>query len=262
MIVQLLLSYLLQILFTIGIIVLFGFIIAKLNSLFYSNMGPFGKTACYVTGFIGTPVHECAHALFCIIFGHKITAIKLFQISSDDGTLGYVSHTYNKKNIYHRIGSFFIGIAPILVISAILYLLAYLLVPSMTSKMLIESQKISDSGDVLSVLTSVWNSIKVYFSHFGDYKWWIFLIISIFLVLHMTLSKADIKNSLSGLGFLLAIIFIVDLIVGLISMKALSSMTSGFIYVGGILICFFIMSIIVSICAVIFSFLLRFIIRR
>ena len=117
----------LQIVFTVGLIVLFGFLLALCNRRFYANFGNYSRAVCYITGAVGTPVHECAHALFCVIFGHKINEIKLFQVNSEDGTLGYVKHSYNPKNIYHKIGNFFIGIAPIIVISAILYLLALLI---------------------------------------------------------------------------------------------------------------------------------------
>lgn len=102
MIVNILVAFLLQIIFTVGLIVLFGFLIAQCNKRFYANFGNYGLTVCYITGALGTPLHECAHALFCVIFGHKVVEIKLFQINSDDGMLGYVRHTYNKKNIYHN----------------------------------------------------------------------------------------------------------------------------------------------------------------
>ena len=76
-------SFLLQVAFTVGIIFLFGWLIALCNKVFYSNFGRYGHIVCYITGFIGTPIHELSHALFCLIFGHKILEIKLFQISDD-----------------------------------------------------------------------------------------------------------------------------------------------------------------------------------
>ena len=85
-------AFLMQFVFTVGIIVLFGLIIAMLNKIFYRNLAGFGMLPCYLTGFIGTPIHELSHALFCIIFGHRIHEIKLFQIGGD-GTLGYVNHS-------------------------------------------------------------------------------------------------------------------------------------------------------------------------
>ena len=123
-------AFLMQLIFTVGIIVLFGLIVAMLNKMFYRNLASFGMAPCYITGFIGTPIHELSHALFCLIFGHKIHEIKLFQIGGD-GTLGYVNHSYNPKNIYHKIGNFFIGVAPIIGVSLAFYLLNLWLVPDM-----------------------------------------------------------------------------------------------------------------------------------
>ena len=45
-------------------------------------------------GWLGTIIHELGHALFCIIFRHKITEMKLFDPDPETGTLGYVQHTY------------------------------------------------------------------------------------------------------------------------------------------------------------------------
>ena len=125
-------AFLLQIAFSIGVIFLLGWLIALCNKVFYSNFGRFGNIVCYITGFVGAPIHELSHALFCLIFFHRIREIKLFQIS-DDGTMGYVIHSYNRRNMYQRIGNFFIGVAPILVMSGLLFLLAWGLLPEFIS---------------------------------------------------------------------------------------------------------------------------------
>ena len=104
------------------------------NRLFYSSIGNKSKVLCYATGFIGTPIHELSHALMCLIFGHKITEIKLFQINSADGVLGYVKHSYNPKNIYQRVGNFFIGTAPVIIGFLILTGLFDLLLPDIYSE--------------------------------------------------------------------------------------------------------------------------------
>jgi hypothetical protein len=84
----------------------------------------------YIYGFasIGTVVHELGHAVFAILFAHKIEKIVLFSPHNNNSTLGYVHHSYNKKNIYQNIGNFFIGIGPVifgpLIISILVYLIA------------------------------------------------------------------------------------------------------------------------------------------
>jgi hypothetical protein len=113
----------------IGVVYLLGYIIMIINRAFYKAVGA-GRTVCLATGFIGTPIHELGHAFMCLVFFHKIVDIKLYQIDDESGTLGYVSHTYNKRNIYHVIGNYFIGVAPIFCGGIVLYLLMKFLLPS------------------------------------------------------------------------------------------------------------------------------------
>ena len=53
-----------------GSIIIFGFILYILSSItrriFAKTLG--SKTEVYITGWIGTPIHELSHALFCILF--------------------------------------------------------------------------------------------------------------------------------------------------------------------------------------------------
>ncbi len=95
MIKDILIAFLIQIGSTIGLIILFGFIINIVTKIFYSNFGSKALTVCKATGVFGTPVHELSHALFCLLFGHTIVELKLYAPNDDHGTLGYVNHTYN-----------------------------------------------------------------------------------------------------------------------------------------------------------------------
>lgn len=257
MIVDILVSYLTQVLFTIGVIYLFGWLIALCNKKFYQNLGAFGTKACYISGFIGTPVHECSHALMCLIFGHKIKAIKLFQISSTDGTLGYVSHSFNRKNVYHQIGNFFIGVAPIICISAILYLMAYLMVPQMVQDVMVEVQSINVNDGFSSIIKTILNAVIAFFSHAGNGWWWLFVLIGTFLALHMTLSDADIKGSWTGLVIILALILVMDIIIGLLNQAFLLIITQGFVLVGGFITGFLTLGTLISLILVVISFLFK-----
>lgn len=252
-------SFLLQVAFTVGIIFLFGWLIALCNKVFYSNFGRYGHIVCYITGFIGTPIHELSHALFCLIFGHKILEIKLFQIS-DDGTLGYVIHAYNKRNIYQRVGNFFIGVAPILVISAILYVLAGVLIPDFFEEISrATSIQMTDAGEFFSYVGDV---IAAFFISVATWQWWVLLLVGFFLALHMTLSGADIRGALGGLIFILIILALADIIVGLISASALSAMTSGMVFIGSGLLCILLMALLISVMAMLISFVFRVVRRR
>jgi hypothetical protein len=255
-------SFLTQSVFTIGVIILFGILIGVCNKLFYKNMGIFGKPACYITGFIGTPIHELSHALMCLVFGHRIQEIKLFQISSDDGTLGYVNHSYNKKNIYHVIGNFFIGVAPITVISLVLYFLSLWLVPNMASEMFAHTQKITADAGFWNVCKGVFLSIGEFFSYAGHGKWWLFLLIGAFLTLHMTLSKADIKGAWGGLLVLLLLLLLLDILFALISVSVLNGFTQFLLSVGGYLTSILMLALIISLVPMGVSLIFRLIFKK
>ena len=254
-------NFVLQVVFTIGIIVLFGFLIALCNRTFYRNMSRLGMPLCYITGFIGTPVHELAHALMCVIFGHKIVDMKLFQIGDEDGTLGYVSHSYNPKNWYHQIGNFFIGVAPIIVISAVLYLIGDWLVPGMTDKMFALVKSVERNPDFLTVITKLFDIVVIFFSYATAEKWWLFLLIGLFLALHMTLSGADIKNATKGLIFLLIVMLGVNVVLGLVGV-GLSDLTAACLSFGILLGGVLVMGLILSLVAVIISALYKVIFDR
>ena len=69
----------------------------------------------------GTPIHEISHAVACILFGHKITSIKLLDLSFNSDTLGYVKHSWNSRSVYQSIGCFFIAIAPLISACTLVY---------------------------------------------------------------------------------------------------------------------------------------------
>lgn len=257
MIGDILVCFVLQIAFTVGMIILFGFLIALCNRLFYMNFGSYGRTVCYVTGAVGTPLHECAHALFCVIFGHKINEIKLFQINSADGTLGYVNHSYNPKNIYQKIGNFFIGVAPIIVISAVLYLLAYLLMPEFVAQINSGFQISDFVSNIGNVIENLFEVLRSFFSCARTWQWWVFITAGIFLALHMNLSKADIQGAAGGIVFLLVAVLAVDVVLALVSGSLLDRFTQGVLGIASYLLCFLSLALTISLIAVVISFMFR-----
>ena len=262
---NILLSFLLQIVFTVGVIWLFGFLISLCNRIFYQNFGTWGKAACYITGAIGTPVHECSHAFFCIIFCHRIEQIKLFQIDSD-GTLGYVWHSYNRRNIYHLIGNFFIGIAPILVITSLLYLLALPFVPNMLTSIFTQVSSLDTSLGFQNIFPNLWEVIKIIFSQASDFKWWIFVFIGIFLCLHMTLSLEDMKSAFSGAAILITLLLITNFILGAVDhfggLSTLSTFNDKVLFLGTYLLSFLLLSLVISLIAVGISAVVKLVFRR
>lgn len=219
--------YLLHVALTAGLFCLFGVVIAACNKLFYASLGGKSQIVCYATGFIGTPIHELSHALMCLVFGHKITEIKLFQINSADGVLGYVNHSYNPRNIYQRMGNFFIGIAPVLVGFLILTGLFYLLLPDVFAACVDGVASVNWSGGIGGFFDVLKDLFGLLFGCFGMWQWWVFVVIGSFIALHMTLSRADWKGATTGIVFFLVIFAVIDIIVAVVSMDAMNAMTAG-----------------------------------
>ena len=136
----------------------------------------------------GVMIHEIGHAVFCLIFRHKIVEMKLFS-PEEDGTLGYVNHAYNPKSFYQRIGNFFIGIGPIWFGVTVLWFISLMLLPN-------EMQ------------------ISNFFSlnFWGRWQSYVWLYLALTIASHITLSPPDLAGSADGgiailvtalLGFLL-----------------------------------------------------------
>ena len=153
---------------------------------------------------IGVVLHECGHALFCIIFRHKIQKIIFFS-PSGDGTLGSVSYTYNKKSIYQKIGLFFVGTGPVWFGLLALFLISWLLLPSNVTHS-------SQTG-----LARVREFSGYFFSLSVWCKWqtWLWLYLSLSVAAHITLSRPDIEGAWTGFVTLILTVLVAFLILGL-----------------------------------------------
>ncbi|MDA3820242.1 MAG: hypothetical protein PF590_07285, partial [Candidatus Delongbacteria bacterium] len=179
------------------------------------------KGYLYAFGWLGTAVHEIGHAIFAVIFGHKITEMKLFSPDPESGTLGYVSHSYNKRSIYQNIGNFFIGIGPIILGSLFLYLITYLLFRFNVMQLNSISLNIGQ-GFELSMITGfisdVWNSSVDYVHYIfysGNFTWWK-LVIALYVLFSVgssiTLSAPDVQGSMSGFVYFVITLLVFNLI--------------------------------------------------
>lgn len=220
-------NWLTQFIATVGIIYLFGLAVWALNKAFYSMLGGRAHGFCIFTGAIGTPVHEIGHAIFCLIFGHKIVDMKLFTPHATDGTLGYVSHSYNKRNIYHQIGNFFIGVGPVLFGSAVLLFLMYLLAPDMFDAVRdgIGSSSTLSFGAVKDAVVDIFKAV-FNTADFENIRQWVFLVLAVFITLHMSLSPADMKGSVRGTIYIAVLLLLVNVVLYLISKSVQRSFTS------------------------------------
>ena len=158
----------------------------------------------YGIAWLGVSIHEIGHAIFIFIFRHKIHEIVLFS-PKEDGTLGYVTHSYNKKNPYQNIGNFFIGIGPIIFGSILLYILMYFFLGvNVVSRLDVDITKLGNLEDVKTSLKTllygtdyIWKEIH---QHFIVNPWLTSLFIFLFYSIgsSMSLSQLDIEGSKKG----------------------------------------------------------------
>ena len=184
------------------------------------------KGYVYITA-PGVMIHELSHAFFCLLFRHKIVEMKLFS-PEEDGTLGYVSHSCNPQNKFHRIGNFFIGTGPIWGGICVLWLVTMLFIPR--DILVIE----------LGVFEAFRSLIKFIFSAQFWCRWqsycWLYLFLTISS--HITLSKPDLEGAKDGAVFLIAAVFVLELLLGWstsLTRTADSLLYSGFVCTSGIL---------------------------
>ena len=256
-------GFLIQIISTVGVIAVFGLIIALLRRGFCALAPKNGSRILLFTGIVGTPIHELSHALMCLVFGHKITEIKLYEPNSMDGTLGHVSHSYNRKNIYHQIGNFFIGTAPVIFGGAVILLLMWLLAPESFDTVTGEVEALSLAGtagvSVSEVLSYVGGAIAALFSaeNLSSWQGWLFILLAVMISSHMEMSGADIKNSSTGLAFIAILMLPVDGILFLVSPAALEAVNGATVWFGLVLSAFLSVSVIFLLAIVILSLIFK-----
>jgi len=181
----------------------------------YLYMRALGPTAgMLITGWLGTPVHELGHAVFCPLFGHKIKKLRLWAPFSKDGSAGSVEHAWNRKSVYQNVGNLFIAAGPILLGSALILAGFYLLVPGKGAAL----------AAVRSCSPSLWGPLSrpdclpaffnllFYPGSLASPMFWAFLYGSFCIASHMGLSFPDIKGCLWGAAVLAATLLLVNVI--------------------------------------------------
>lgn len=197
----------------------------------------------YLFGWIGTAVHELGHLIFALIFGHHISNVKLFSFNASNPEMGYVKHTFNKKNIYQNLGNFFIGIGPILLGGSALFIIGYFLLDINFNSITNNNLKLinsSVSGSIKNMFYSFYDALMHLIKsilHNNETVWWKYLLFFYLLFAigsSISLSKSDIKGSFSGLLLFIALILLFNLTTlwlgdfAIIIFTTLSNLASGF----------------------------------
>jgi hypothetical protein len=201
---------------------IFGLLVQFVSQLtFRSLSNAFGPGGTYLVSWLGTPIHELGHALFCLIFGHRIEEMQLFKPDPVTGTLGYVYHTWNPKNPWHVLGNFFIGIGPIVLGCAALFAVFYFLIPDSPQvwDSIVGGAGVLEGGASVGSYLSVFKDstlaiIRLIFdiANISTWRFWVFLYLSICIASNIRLSWVDFKHSLAGLGCIVLPFFLINLI--------------------------------------------------
>lgn len=174
----------------------------------------------YIFGWIGTAVHELGHLIFALIFGHQISNVKLFSFNAKNPQLGYVKHSFNKKNIYQNLGNFFIGIGPILLGGSALFIIGYFMFDLKFNSIIINDLKLSTSTiseSAFQIFASIYDglmsTIKTIVNQ-ENVAWWKYLLFFYLLFSigsAISLSQSDIKGSISGLLLFMGLVLLFNL---------------------------------------------------
>lgn len=248
-----------------GFLLLFGLLlytISRLTRNVFRNSG-YPKLDVYLTGWIGTPVHELGHAFFCLLFGHRIIEMKLFDPNNEDGTLGYIQYSYNKTSIYQRIGLFFIGAGPIIFGSLVLYLLIAVCLPVQPQISGIVNPTDFAGTDVMywiKLLGKLFSGgiqiVSGIFSlaNLSVLSFWVFLYLSFCISSHMQLSPPDLRSMFSGLLTILLILLIVNLLIMFVGLNV-SGYFLEFSMIMGQLPALFLLAVALSVINFLFTYL-------
>lgn len=165
----------------------------------------FGWRSVLVTGWLGVPIHECSHLVMCLLFRHRIVAVKLFDPDPATGTLGYVQHAYSRRNLFQITGNFFIGIAPLLGGSAFLLAALAILLPGTRPDGPAGPLPVAFADQLGVIGGQAWRTTAALFTpeHRAGWQLWVFLGLTLCVGTHLSPSRPDLSGALPGFGLVL-----------------------------------------------------------
>jgi hypothetical protein len=150
--------------------------------------------------------------------------MRLFSFNARNRDAGYVSHTYTRGNIWHLAGNFFISVGPLVLGSLIIYVLLRFLagLPLSLRAMMAGGLGLDTGSGFIDWFTSfaalLWK-VTVRLVREIDWTGWRIYLAG-WLVLGvgsgMTLSGPDLKAAGGGLGVIVGVLLIVNLIAALL----------------------------------------------
>jgi hypothetical protein len=198
-------------------------------------------------GWLGTMIHEIAHLLAAVVFGHHVTEFRPFTLDPRAAVRGSVSTQPNYGSLYQYIGLFFIGIAPVVFGTLVIYFAMFLLFHSQMSELwrMIDRRSALTGPSVNSILSSVLAFLGFVFSprRLLDWRLYLFLYIAFSVGSSIRLSHADVAVAWPGCLTFVVLLFLLNTV--LLSLGSAGSATFAwltqyytFLY---ILLCFVIL---------------------
>jgi len=205
----------------------------------------FGPAVCVWATAPGVILHEFSHALFCLIFRHRITDFAPFA-PQKNGNLGWVVHKWDPRNGWQNIGCFFIGVAPLAFGVAALVFLSLLLLPH-DALPLPELRGNGLAAFRLQFRATFYGLWKMWITpgFLSRGQTWIWLYGVIAIGSQITLSRADLAGAKSGI-LVLSLLLIAAALLGALLLPAGAGPPSGLIRCSA------------AVCGMLFYFLLFF----
>ncbi|MBN1410135.1 MAG: hypothetical protein JW969_04770 [Spirochaetales bacterium] len=213
-----------QLLGTFGVVAVFGALLYALSritrSLYVNTVG--SRIEFIATGWLGIFIQRLGQFLFIKFFFHKITEMKWFDPDARSGGFGRIDHSFSKRNLYQKIGNLFISISPLIVGVIAMYAALYYLLPDSTrmfdliqkeSLVLAKASESSIAGILQAVGVSISTTLSTIFSleNFINWKFYIFLYISLCIASHMELTTYELKGAVSGIVAVIILVFSTNL---------------------------------------------------
>ncbi len=178
--------------------------------------GTFGWRSVLLTGWLGTPIHELSHVVFCWIFRHRIDEVRLFDPDIVTGRLGYVRHSYRRGNHYEEFGNVFIGTAPLLGGTLVMLVWLFLFYPDLATALLRkpDAVEVASWGQLIAnVLQTIWQFLVKLFTweHLKTPRLWVFLYLTLCVGSHMAPSRSDYVGGARGAWMVLGLLWLVAL---------------------------------------------------
>jgi len=205
------------------------------------------STYHFLFGWLGTMIHEIAHLLAALLFRHQIASFQPFTLDPYARVQGSVGTRPNYGSLYQYIGLFFIGIAPVVFGTLVIYLALYVLFQDQMAEIwrVIDRRNAIYGPGVGNIISSGLAFLGFVFSprHLLDWRLYLFLYIAFAVGSSIRLSGPDSNAAATGCLPMIVLLFLFNTV--LLSLGSAGSATFAwltqyytFLY---ILLCFVIL---------------------